>query len=62
MGEPELLGHGGRESLLGLSQMEEDTRVNSGQVCCGSGDFVKFMPLKTKENVYIRYVLELHKL
>lgn len=31
--EPELLGQECRDSLLGTSQIEEDTALNSGQLC-----------------------------
>lgn len=44
VGELELLGQECRESLLGMSQIEEGTGVNSGQLCWGSIDFI---PLKT---------------
>lgn len=33
VGELELLGQECRESLLGMSHMEEGTVVNSGQLC-----------------------------
>lgn len=48
VGEPELLGQECRESLLGMSQMDEGTVLNSGQLCCGSSGFGRLIPLNTK--------------
>lgn len=48
VGELELLGQECRGSLLGMSHIEEEgTLVYSGQLCCGSEDFI---PVKTKNN------------
>ena len=49
VGELELLGQEWRESLLDMSQMEEGTVGNSGQLCWGSDDFGRFIPLKTEK-------------
>lgn len=46
VGELELLGQERRGSLLGLSQMEEDTE-GKGQHCWGSGGFGTFIPVNT---------------